>query len=126
MVVKVMAPGRVCYKLTGRTTGERVTIVGGLEGNEVIVQLGENKLQKCNINHLFPTEEVVDVKEVSAKELEAVKKEIAVKEKKKEEGKAKEKEEGKKEEGKKEKRSLIGRIRGKGKKEEKKEEDKKK
>ncbi|PIU21834.1 MAG: 50S ribosomal protein L14e [Candidatus Diapherotrites archaeon CG08_land_8_20_14_0_20_34_12] len=74
--MKIMTTGRVCYKKTGRNAGEKVIIVKSIDKNTVEIMGLKTKKQKCNIPQLFPTKEVVKIKEhATSKEIqEALKK----------------------------------------------------
>lgn len=53
--------GRVCVKTAGREAGEKCAIVEIIDENYVEV-VGESvKNRRCNINHLEPTAETIDV-----------------------------------------------------------------
>jgi len=53
--------GRICIKIAGRDAGKRCAIVEVLEGNHVIVD-GETRRRKCNIKHLEPLQETIQIK----------------------------------------------------------------
>ena len=62
--------GRVCVKTAGREAGEKCAIVEIIDENFVEV-IGESvKNRRCNINHLEPLDETIEVTD----DLEAVKK----------------------------------------------------
>ncbi|MEK6973051.1 MAG: 50S ribosomal protein L14e [archaeon] len=61
--MKVMAAGRVCYKKTGRNAGEKVIITKSIDKNAVEIVGAKTKKQKCNILQLFPTNNVIKLKE---------------------------------------------------------------
>lgn len=53
--------GRVCVKTAGREAGEKCAVVEIIDENFVEV-IGEAvKNRRCNINHLEPTTETIDV-----------------------------------------------------------------
>ena len=53
--------GRVCVKIAGREAGEKCAIVEIIDENYVEV-IGEAvKNRRCNISHLEPTAETIDV-----------------------------------------------------------------
>ena len=53
--------GRVCVKIAGREAGEKCAIVEIIDENYVEV-IGESvKNRRCNISHLEPTAETIDV-----------------------------------------------------------------
>ncbi|MEM4598344.1 MAG: 50S ribosomal protein L14e [Candidatus Diapherotrites archaeon] len=60
--------GRICYKSKGRNAGEKVVVIDvSKDGAEIIYKSG--KKEKCNIRHLFPTAEKVDIKNKSVEEI---------------------------------------------------------
>lgn len=61
--------GRVCLKTAGREAGEKCVIVEVIDENFVEVVGGAVKNRRCNIAHLEPTEDTVEVSE----DLETVK-----------------------------------------------------
>lgn len=61
--MKVMATGRVCYKRTGRNAGEKVVVIKSIDKNTVEIVGAKTKKQKCNILQLFPTTDVIKMKE---------------------------------------------------------------
>ena len=53
--------GRVCVKIAGREAGEKCAIIEIIDENYVEVLGGSVKNRRCNINHLEPTEDTIDV-----------------------------------------------------------------
>ena len=53
--------GRLCVKIAGRDACKKCVIVSVLEGNFVLID-GETRRRKCNILHLEPLEQVIDIK----------------------------------------------------------------
>ena len=53
--------GRVCVKIAGREAGEKCAILEIIDENFVEVLGGSVKNRRCNINHLEPTEDTIDV-----------------------------------------------------------------
>lgn len=53
--------GRLCVKTAGRDAGKKCVIVSILEGNFVLID-GETRRRKCNILHLEPLEQIIDIK----------------------------------------------------------------
>jgi large subunit ribosomal protein L14e len=53
--------GRVCVKLAGREAGRRCVVVDVLDSNFVLVSGPRVKRRRCNIAHLEPTEQKVDI-----------------------------------------------------------------
>jgi large subunit ribosomal protein L14e len=60
--MKVMDVGRVCYKTKGREAAYKAVIIDTHKGNHVTIVGPHLQKQKCNIQHLWPTEEVLKVK----------------------------------------------------------------
>ena len=55
-----MQIGRVCVKLAGRDAGKRCVIVNVYDANFVMID-GETRRRRCNVRHLEPLSEVVDI-----------------------------------------------------------------
>ena len=53
--------GRVCIKTAGREAGEKCAIVEIIDENYVEVVGEAVKNRRCNINHLEPTQDSIDV-----------------------------------------------------------------
>lgn len=53
--------GRVCVKIAGREAGRYCVIVEALDKNFVLID-GQVRRKKCNINHLEPLEQTVEIK----------------------------------------------------------------
>ncbi|RLG70187.1 MAG: 50S ribosomal protein L14e [Candidatus Iainarchaeum archaeon] len=53
-------PGRVCYKTRGREAGKKVVVLELQNLYATVVGKGGKK-EKCNIRHLFPLKEKIDV-----------------------------------------------------------------
>lgn len=65
--------GRICLKKSGRDAGKRCVITQLIDQNYVeILSAGRKKARRCNIAHLEPLGEVIDVNDA-----EAVKKALA-------------------------------------------------
>lgn len=63
-----IAVGTVCYKTSGRNAGKIVVITGFEKETGMAVISGEGvKTKKCSFKHLWPTKEVVEVKEFMEK-----------------------------------------------------------
>ena len=56
----MMEIGRVCIKIAGRDAGKKCVIVDLLDNNFVLID-GETRRRKCNIAHLEPTKEKLDL-----------------------------------------------------------------
>lgn len=57
-----MEIGTVCTKITGRESGRTAVVVDVVDKNFVIVAGPKVKRRRCNIDHLDPSEVVVDIK----------------------------------------------------------------
>jgi len=57
----MMEVGRVCVKIAGRDSGNLAIVVDKPEGLFVLID-GNVRRKKCNIKHLEPTEQKIDVK----------------------------------------------------------------
>ena len=64
--------GRVCVKIAGREAGEKCAIVEVIDDKFVEVVGSKMKNRRCNIKHLEPLNETVDV----SKGAEEVKKQL--------------------------------------------------
>jgi large subunit ribosomal protein L14e len=53
--------GRVCIKIAGRDAGKTCVIVQKVEGGTVLID-GQTRRRNCNLKHLEPTDEVVELK----------------------------------------------------------------
>ena len=53
--------GRVCVKIAGREAGEKCAILEIIDENYVEVLGASVKNRRCNISHLEPTEDTIDV-----------------------------------------------------------------
>ncbi len=56
----MMEIGRVCVKIAGRDAGLKCVIVDVLDKNFVLID-GQTRRRKCNIMHLEPLEQKLDV-----------------------------------------------------------------
>lgn len=63
-----MEVGQLCVKLAGRDAGKKCVIVDVLDNNFVLVD-GETRRRKCNIIHLEPLNQKLDVKKGASHEL---------------------------------------------------------
>ena len=57
--------GRLCVKIAGRDAGRKCIVVSILDNNFVLID-GETRRRKCNIIHLEPLAQVLDVKDNAA------------------------------------------------------------
>ena len=53
--------GRICVKIAGRDTGKKCVIVDVLDDTFVMID-GETRRRKCNILHLEPLDQTVELK----------------------------------------------------------------
>lgn len=53
--------GRLCVKTAGRDAGKKCVVVSVLDNNHVLID-GETRRRKCNLLHLEPLNQVVDIK----------------------------------------------------------------
>ncbi len=65
--------GRVCVKIAGREAGEKCVIVEIIDDKFVEVVGTSIKNRRCNIKHLEPVEQVIEIK---SDDFEAIKKEL--------------------------------------------------
>lgn len=90
--------GRVCIKIAGRDAGKTVVVVEKVDDNFVVID-GNIKRKRCNIAHLEPLQQTLDIKEgASTKDVLEEMKKAGLKTEKKEKvkRKTKEKKDGKK------------------------------
>ena len=59
--------GRICVKIAGRDAGKRCVIVDILDGPFVLID-GETRRRKCNIMHLEPLEQKIEIKKGASHE----------------------------------------------------------
>lgn len=64
---KMIEIGRICVKLAGRDAGGKCVIVDVLDNNYVLID-GNVRRRKCNIFHLEPTSEKVEIKKGASHE----------------------------------------------------------
>jgi large subunit ribosomal protein L14e len=53
--------GRICVKIAGRDAGLKCVIVEQLDDNYVLID-GETRRRKCNIGHLEPLDQTIELK----------------------------------------------------------------
>ena len=73
--------GRVCVKIAGRDAGKKCVVVDSIDDKFVLVD-GQTRRRKCNVAHLEPTKQTLDVKkgadhEAIVKAFESIKVEVA-------------------------------------------------
>ena len=59
--------GRLCMKTAGRDAGCKCVVVDILDDNYVLID-GETRRRKCNVLHLEPLKEVIDMKKGTSHE----------------------------------------------------------
>ena len=59
--------GRLCMKTAGRDAGCKCVVVDILDDNYVLID-GETRRRKCNVLHLEPLKEVIDIKKGASHE----------------------------------------------------------
>lgn len=62
-----MEVGQLCIKLAGRDAGKKCVIVDILDNNFVLID-GETRRRKCNIMHLEPLNQKIDIKKEASHE----------------------------------------------------------
>jgi large subunit ribosomal protein L14e len=65
--------GRICVKIAGREAGEKCVIVEIIDDKFVEVVGTTMKNRKCNIKHLEPVEQIIEIK---SDDIESIKKEL--------------------------------------------------
>ena len=65
--------GRICVKIAGREAGEKCVIVEVIDDKFVEVVGTSMKNRKCNIKHLEPVDQTIEIK---SEDVEAIKKEL--------------------------------------------------
>ena len=65
--------GRICVKIAGREAGEKCVIVEVIDDKFVEVVGTSMKNRKCNIKHLEPVDQTIEIK---SDDVEAIKKEL--------------------------------------------------
>jgi large subunit ribosomal protein L14e len=75
---KMIEIGRLCVKICGRDAGKKSVVIDILDGHYVLID-GETRRRKCNIMHLEPLKEKVDIKKnASHDEVKNILKEIGI------------------------------------------------
>ncbi len=62
--MSLIEPGRVCIKTAGREAGKYCIVLEVVDKNFVIVQGPKVRKRKCNVAHLEPLPEKIDLKSV--------------------------------------------------------------
>lgn len=65
--------GRICIKLAGREAGEKCVIIEVIDDKFVEIVGNSIKNRRCNVKHLEPTEETMEVK---SEDIEEIKKDF--------------------------------------------------
>ena len=65
--------GRICIKLAGREAGEKCVIIDVIDDKFVEVVGTSIKNRRCNIKHLEPIDETIEVK---SEDIEEIKKDL--------------------------------------------------
>lgn len=65
--------GRICIKLAGREAGEKCVIIDVIDDKFVEVVGASIKNRRCNIKHLEPIDETIEVK---SEDIEQIKKDL--------------------------------------------------
>lgn len=63
-----MEIGRVCVKIAGRESGEKVAVVDVIDKNFVVIAGHNVKRRRCNLRHLQPLEKSLDIKQGASAE----------------------------------------------------------
>ncbi len=63
----MMEIGRLCVKTAGRDAGKKCVVVDILDDNTVLID-GETRRRKCNVMHLLPLRQTVEVKKGASHE----------------------------------------------------------
>lgn len=71
--------GRVCTKIAGRDAGQKCVVVDVIDTQHVLID-GATRRRKCNVSHLIPEKQVLDIaKEASHEDVaSAFEKEMGV------------------------------------------------
>lgn len=59
--------GRLCVKISGRDAGRKCVVVDTLNANTVLID-GETRRRKCNLAHIEPLKDSVDLKKGASHE----------------------------------------------------------
>ncbi|MEK6857809.1 MAG: 50S ribosomal protein L14e [Nanoarchaeota archaeon] len=62
-----MEIGQICVKIAGRDAGKKCVVVEIIDNNFVLID-GETRRRKCNLIHLEPLEQTVDIKKGASHE----------------------------------------------------------
>ena len=63
-----MEEGRICIKKAGRTAGSKVVVLSKAEKGFVMVEGKALKRKKCNIMHLLPTKNTINLTKNASRE----------------------------------------------------------
>lgn len=59
--------GRICVKLAGRDAGQKCVVVDVIDKNNVLID-GETRRRNCNISHLEPLNQKIELKKAASHE----------------------------------------------------------
>jgi large subunit ribosomal protein L14e len=62
--------GRICIKISGREAGEKCVIVEIIDDKFVEIVGSKVKNRRCNIKHLEPVEQVIEIKSEDPAEIQ--------------------------------------------------------
>lgn len=54
--------GQICIKTKGREAGRRVVVLSKAKDGRVLIDGSKVKRKNCNVLHLFPTNQKIDIK----------------------------------------------------------------
>ena len=63
-----MKVGQVCLKTKGREAGMKVVVLSKEKGGKVLIDGPKIRRRDCNILHLFPTNDKINIKENASHE----------------------------------------------------------
>ena len=74
----MLSVGRLCVKIAGREAGKKCAVVKVIDDTSVLID-GNVRRKKCNIRHLEPLKETLDIKkDASQEEVEAAFKKMKI------------------------------------------------
>ena len=59
--------GRLCTKISGRDAGKKAVVLLIIDNNYALID-GETRRKKCNITHLEPMQQMLDIQENASHE----------------------------------------------------------
>ncbi len=63
-----MKIGQICIKTKGREAGRKAIVLSEVKEGRVLIDGPKVKRKECNVLHLFPTGQIVDIKENASHE----------------------------------------------------------